>query len=302
MDAFLKEEDSSVSLAADAVTAEHEKQEQQNPTWKHPRLQWVVQEQFWHDLALGKYENCTMAKLQEQAQEKNVMFFSAQKILPVLMFFCNGQSNGDFRAISSSIKSMLRELLSEMPELILPIEITQCLYLVLFDGEDAGACSRRAERYFNMLKRLFALDGYSHLKWVFGHVCRCDQLHSRYRELFVQARNVYSRRSERHNRLAVHQAIEYLHENPAQSCEELADKVFLNPDYLTKLFKKETGQTLIAYATALRLDEAKNLLEHTTLHIGEIASRLSYHNFSYFSKMFKEKTGVTPQQYRKGVR
>lgn len=79
----------------------------------------------------------------------------------------------------------------------------------------------------------------------------------------------------------------------------VAGQVFLNPDYLARIFKKETGKSIGAYLMEKRLHEAKKLLVQTGTHINEIAQRVGYDNFSYFSQIFKEKTGMTPGEYRK---
>ena len=80
--------------------------------------------------------------------------------------------------------------------------------------------------------------------------------------------------------------------------EDVANAVFLNPDYLSKLFKKEMGEGLTSYITRLKIAEAKRLLLQTEIPISTIASDLGYSNFSYFSKLFKKETGKTPNEYR----
>ena len=80
--------------------------------------------------------------------------------------------------------------------------------------------------------------------------------------------------------------------------ESLASEVFMNPDYLSKLFKKNTGSSLMDYVTKVRIE----LLERTVLTISEIAIETGYSNTAYFTKMFKKYTnGVTPREYRKGL-
>lgn len=76
----------------------------------------------------------------------------------------------------------------------------------------------------------------------------------------------------------------------------------MNPDYLSKLFKKNTGSSLMDYVTKVRIERAKELLERTVLTISEIAIETGYSNTAYFTKMFKKYTnGVTPREYRKGL-
>lgn len=79
----------------------------------------------------------------------------------------------------------------------------------------------------------------------------------------------------------------------------LAEIVYLNPDYLARLFKKETGISLGNYIIQARIKVAKHLLETTQLSVNTIASKVGYTNYSYFTKLFKQETDCTPNEYRK---
>ncbi len=83
------------------------------------------------------------------------------------------------------------------------------------------------------------------------------------------------------------------------SRKDIASHVYLNPAYLSRLFKKETGMTLTEYVTELRVAEAKRLLVETDNTITAIAEDIGYYNYSYFSKIFREIVGVTAGEYRK---
>lgn len=78
----------------------------------------------------------------------------------------------------------------------------------------------------------------------------------------------------------------------------LSEVVFLSPDHLARLFKKETGDTLINYITQKRVTIAKELLKHTDDPIYLVASQVGYDNYSYFSKLFKKETGLSPIDFR----
>ncbi|MCD8337220.1 MAG: AraC family transcriptional regulator [Lachnospiraceae bacterium] len=82
------------------------------------------------------------------------------------------------------------------------------------------------------------------------------------------------------------------------SREELAKMVYVSPDHLTRLFKKETGLPLNEYIISKRIQLAKQLLSETDLTIVEITEKAGFSYSSYFVKIFKKKTGMTPQQYR----
>lgn len=83
--------------------------------------------------------------------------------------------------------------------------------------------------------------------------------------------------------------------------DELAEYVHLNPDYLTRIFKKETGCTIKEYVIRQKLEEAKMLLRTTSLPISFIATKVGYCNFSHFSYAYKKVLGITPQEERQGT-
>ncbi|MBD2867861.1 helix-turn-helix domain-containing protein [Paenibacillus arenilitoris] len=90
---------------------------------------------------------------------------------------------------------------------------------------------------------------------------------------------------------------EHLHEEFSR--EQAAEAVYLNPAYLSRLFRRETGRSLTDYLVEVRIAKAKSELESTNIRISDIAVSVGYSNFSHFSKLFKKETGLTPQEYRK---
>lgn len=82
---------------------------------------------------------------------------------------------------------------------------------------------------------------------------------------------------------------------------ELADVVYMNPSYLSVLFKKEMGETITEYINRVRIDKAKKMLQQVNFKIYDIAQELGYQNPSYFAFQFKKSTGYTPAEYRRVV-
>ncbi|RXK81248.1 helix-turn-helix domain-containing protein [Filimonas effusa] len=78
----------------------------------------------------------------------------------------------------------------------------------------------------------------------------------------------------------------------------LAEKVNLSPNYLSDLLKKETGRNGQDHIHYYVIEEAKNILRNTDKSISEIAYLLGFEYPQYFSRLFKQKTGCTPQQFR----
>lgn len=82
------------------------------------------------------------------------------------------------------------------------------------------------------------------------------------------------------------------------SRKEVADLVYLNPDYFSKLLKKETGLSFSEYVMDCRISLAKMLLQATTKSIQEIAGMTGFNSASYFSKIFKQEAGMSPAAFR----
>lgn len=78
----------------------------------------------------------------------------------------------------------------------------------------------------------------------------------------------------------------------------LADRVHLSPSYLSDLLKKETGKKAQEHIHFFLIDQAKTYLKNTDKNINEIAHHLGFEYPQYFNKLFKQKTGKTPVEYR----
>lgn len=97
---------------------------------------------------------------------------------------------------------------------------------------------------------------------------------------------------------------QYIAHNVGQSIsrEEIARHVHLHPDYLSRLFKKETGQSIVEYILEEKIRIAKNLLSGTELSVSDIAACVGYSNFSYFAKVFKSAVHMNPNEFRRTAR
>jgi YesN/AraC family two-component response regulator len=79
---------------------------------------------------------------------------------------------------------------------------------------------------------------------------------------------------------------------------DLAKYTGLNPSYLSRLFKKETGITVTEYIQNRKIETAKNMLKYSSYLPSQIASILAFPNQSYFVEVFKKKVGMTPKKYQ----
>ncbi|MBY0010422.1 response regulator [Paenibacillus typhae] len=102
--------------------------------------------------------------------------------------------------------------------------------------------------------------------------------------------------------LIVQKAKEYIDENYAQkglTIHEVAKKNHVSPNYLSYLFKKNTGHNLWEYVIKLRMEESREMILHTDLRRYEIAERVGYESPEHFSKIFKKYYGISPSELKK---
>lgn len=99
----------------------------------------------------------------------------------------------------------------------------------------------------------------------------------------------------------VNEALLYINKNfcdPGLSLKTVASAVFSNESYLSRVFKKEVGQSLIEYVLKKRIEESIRLLNTTDLKVYEIAERVGFRDSHYFSICFKKHVGVTVKEFK----
>ena len=97
----------------------------------------------------------------------------------------------------------------------------------------------------------------------------------------------------------VRKALNYIddHYHEDISLESMSEVVFLNKNYFSELFKRETGKSFVQYLTEYRLEKAKLLLSIDGLKGNEVADMTGFQNNSYFISVFKKYEGCTPKEY-----
>lgn len=100
---------------------------------------------------------------------------------------------------------------------------------------------------------------------------------------------------------SIQQAFSYINEHFAEkiSLEDVAEASSLSRTYLSRYFKKMTGQTLFNYIQQTRIKYASYLLQTGQTSITQIALDCGFDSVSYFNRIFKKYYGITPGQYRK---
>ena len=88
------------------------------------------------------------------------------------------------------------------------------------------------------------------------------------------------------------------HYNEKITLGELAARYYVNESYLSNLFTRTAGMSLMNYLMKVRVEKAKTLLMMSRLSITNIAEKVGYENMKYFTRVFKKITGETPKDYR----
>lgn len=115
--------------------------------------------------------------------------------------------------------------------------------------------------------------------------------------------------SDRHHSFVQHKniaddIIQYLNNNMGEplKLQDIAEQFAYSLSSIKRIFKKETGQSIIDYHNNIRIVEAKRLLKDSSTSIQEISNSLGFVNAGYFARSFKKREGISPSAYRKTVK
>ncbi|MEK3705088.1 response regulator [Paenibacillus sp. FSL R7-0198] len=132
-------------------------------------------------------------------------------------------------------------------------------------------------------------------------------LHSFQQFLLAVAKEITLRRYEQHRSRqsqmvgSVKQLVEKRYRDETLTLQSIAGEIYMNPDYIGKMFKKETGEKFTNYVLSYRIRKALELLEQDgNCTVSSLAEQTGFGaNWPYFSKMFKKYTGFSPSEYKK---
>ena len=98
----------------------------------------------------------------------------------------------------------------------------------------------------------------------------------------------------------IHKVLQYIKENYMKkiTLEDISEHVYLSRAYLSRIFKEEMDISLVNYINKIRVEKSKILLRDHSLSLAGIANLVGFDDQSYFSKVFKSATGMTPGRYR----
>ena len=182
------------------------------------------------------------------------------------------------------------------------------------DMKDVKSLQILKVKLFGMIdKMMYALMGISEKSDYFNIVgqTEIDQLlnATSIPELVKRIEKVFSKIIEQKKESAksnentgkIQQIIDYIHlnyQNPNITVVDIAENFEFSASNLSKIMKKELGQSTLDYLHSIRIKEAKKLLVETDLTLAEIADKVGYYNYRTLVSRFKKLEGITPTQYR----
>ncbi len=149
--------------------------------------------------------------------------------------------------------------------------------------------------HFNLL-----IDSDGNLIYNMQHLQTMDDLEKYIINCFDKILNELRENNKRHNSFFVNKAIEYINKNLYNDITlvKVADYLTMHPNYLSKIFKRETGESFVEFVIKAKMNEAKILLKNGNNKVYEIANMLNYKDVGHFAKTFKRIFGVSPSEYR----
>ena len=204
------------------------------------------------------------------------------------------------KTLSASLKSGdadgIRSALAALTEEILKLECSYVDYEKRIN-EIIGVI------YKYMIEQSGA-DGEIYVKNPYAEMRKLTNIAEAEKYLGNTAVNFIADRKERNkisNSEIIIAALKYIEDNLGNelSLTILGEKLFITPQYLSKIFKEETGVNFNAYITELRLQKAKSLLTETNWSINKIAENAGFGSANYLIKKFRERFGDTPVNYKK---
>ena len=163
-------------------------------------------------------------------------------------------------------------------------QIVQEIYLMLHETEKTGDEIFTARQYQELREQsLLTLEYFE--RWLLW--------------LLKKAKELMSERRDENTPVGQAKGFIAEHLDEEMNCKDVAEAVHLDADYLSKLFKKETGISMLKYIHKERIHLAGRLLMMTDQSVSDIAMQTGYTNASHFATAFKKETGMSPLEYRK---
>ncbi|MEG1867728.1 MAG: PocR ligand-binding domain-containing protein [Clostridiales bacterium] len=231
-------------------------------------------------MRINEIENLLNQETQQSVQQ-NLMGENWQKLSAAI-------NSGQPMDIDEALKNIVAEI-SQNTESIKEHKnnITALIFMLHNKCDDKNAPNPITDHCINALSELEYIDNSEKLApWAKKKI----------RSLLESAYYLPSMK----NANMVYSALHYIHLNfrDHMTLQEISDYVHFSPPYFSKMFKKELNMTFTQYLTKVRIEESKHLLADTSTSLSDIPGLVGFEEQSYFTKVFRAVTGISPGKYR----
>ncbi|WP_338786492.1 response regulator transcription factor [Metabacillus sp. FJAT-53654] len=195
--------------------------------------------------------------------------------------------SGNWEKVECEISGFFHDLTERMLSTSLTRSYVMQLFLLVIQSSD----SKGIQNYMEKMSSLMDMDTIQQMKEFFVMIAHeITQVH-------------YERHKSNHSAV-IHSMMDLVHKHLGDtelSLKWVANKVYMNADYLGKLFKQETGEKFSSYVTQVRINKAIEQIElMDDVKVFTLAEMIGFgDNPQYFSQVFKKYTGYSPSEYRK---
>lgn len=179
---------------------------------------------------------------------------------------------------------------NHMNSTMLRLYITMDIYLA-----SISFCSKLGISNEDFLARFGSIDEME------GKITTQTQIIDYFSEMLEQCIFWRIKYSQEDSKAIIVKARRYIADNYSNdgiSLRSVADAINLSPTYFSSLFKKEVGKNFVEYLSEFRIEKAKELLCCTSMQITEIAYKVGFKDYRYFSQIFKKYSGHTPREFQ----
>ncbi|MDO4938848.1 MAG: AraC family transcriptional regulator [Lachnospiraceae bacterium] len=214
---------------------------------------------------------------------------------------CSGSKPADAIILAFTCESPYMSMFEQKVLFLGPRE-KECLRSIVEESEASYAYFDIDPPYVNLSRKdnaPFASDQVikSQLELLLIYIARGNQ------EMLTSPYEISTNIMHQHERLA-EEAKEYMqmHLNEKVSLKDIASSLGISISLLKRVFREQSGSSVISYLTNMKISEAKRLIRSNAMNFTQISESLGYDNIHYFSSQFKKQTGMTPTEYARSVR
>lgn len=202
-----------------------------------------------------------------------------------------------------------------------PAEMVKQLYEAILHEDENSLKKNHVMPFVRHVGRIFEGDDektghvlYNAVSELWGRLCAdfrwlplicpfsfSSQTAERFPQTVMRLKKIAERYGLKHKEGLINRVCTLVLENAKYSItmEQAAEHLNMNKDYLGKVFKQKTGMPFGIYVRKLKMEYAKELLRTGKYRSYEVAGMLGYSTIDYFTRLFREETGMTPSQYKR---